>query len=445
MQTIGTLSSIVSSGTEMHIQLTCWEPGVSYPLTSSGLDYKGLIIPVTSDSIKNRLWRVDTTKPMTPVLVKRVLGTNSPVGVLLLDGTPVTYSRANGKNFDDANTGKTYTDSLVYIDTPDNRKYLESKAARQASKKQFIENTDLTRLLTFGFELETQQTEGLTYDNRKEGFKKNANNIKDKSQFIKQLADKGSSSPLAQVVAHLVENGNTDAVEAIANTPLSSLLDLIPNSSITPKMCLPHLEGMDVGQDGSVKGFEIRTIGGLDSATFKKRVADVMALKHEVNERCSFHIHVGSEVLELKKDPNTIGTMISYILGHNDIPTSVRNRWKDNNANYFCRPNIDGKEKESFIRVHPQGTLEFRCFGNINNVADAETCHRIAVEAIKYAMINTVTDDNTYNSEWKKEVDKTMSSGKPSKILLKFKEYKEKIAAFEARVAAEKEQLLNTI
>jgi hypothetical protein len=76
--------------------------------------------------------------------------------------------------------------------------------------------------------------------------------------------------------------------------------------------------------------------------------------------------------------------MMTYIARNmHRVPASVRERWADPQALTFCAVHL-ANPKYSFIHWHHQGTIEFRCFGNVQNATDAETCLTLAIEALRY-------------------------------------------------------------
>lgn len=142
------------------------------------------------------------------------------------------------------------------------------------------------------------------------------------------------------------------------------------------------------GTDGSVQGFEIRTNGALSIAQFIR--ASSVAFKknkHVIDDRCSFHIHVGIKNLRHQNyDPVMQSRMYEYLAEHiGEVPESVRQRWRNTEQiNRFAKFELQ-HEKYTFVNCHRLGTWEFRCFGNVTNHKDAVKCMALAVRALAYA------------------------------------------------------------
>ena len=138
----------------------------------------------------------------------------------------------------------------------------------------------------------------------------------------------------------------------------------------------------EVTTDESVSGFEFRTTGALSVSDFELALDSVYQYRHDIDTRCSFHIHIGLPDYRFKYDRAMRQQMVMYILRNRyRLPKSVQDRFQDTNASYFFLPD-EGDAKMNFINFHCQGTLEFRCFGNVRTVEDAKLCLEIAVEAL---------------------------------------------------------------
>jgi hypothetical protein len=146
--------------------------------------------------------------------------------------------------------------------------------------------------------------------------------------------------------------------------------------------------GLDVKEDTSVQGFEFTTVGGLtlDDA---KRIA-IEALKpewqHQVDEACSFHIHVSVTDHELPYSTRFQRAAWEYLAVHLDeVPTAVRARWRNayQRDKYFAL--TADSEKRRFVAWR-RATWEFRCFGNVSTAEDAHRCLDLAERAVRYAL-----------------------------------------------------------
>jgi hypothetical protein len=142
---------------------------------------------------------------------------------------------------------------------------------------------------------------------------------------------------------------------------------------------------IEVSDDQSVRGGEIRTIGALSPCMF---MAAIKALfdTHEfkIDTGCSFHIHLSVPGIKHRYGKAIQAELTAFLLNNQDrLPDSVKKRLKSDNIR-FCRFKI-AAEKFSAVHGHPQGTWEFRLFGNINNTHDAWKCLLLAIDALRHA------------------------------------------------------------
>ena len=196
---------------------------------------------------------------------------------------------------------------------------------------------------------------------------------------------------------------------------------------------------IEVVSDGSVSGHEFRTIGAPNSAEFQSALVGVFKLDHDIDRRCSFHIHLKVKDMKHEYNRGQRQTIIQYLFANaHRLPEDVRSRWADSEANYFFMPD-NGEDKFNFIHFHHLGTLEFRCFGNIQNVKDGMICLQLAIEALAHSM--TIHDDiPVETADWGSEAREAMQQGSVSEL-----------AAFAAahedyrKFAAENKAIIKTI
>lgn len=143
---------------------------------------------------------------------------------------------------------------------------------------------------------------------------------------------------------------------------------------------------IDCGFDGTVRGFEFRTIGGLTLAEFGAAATPLFTLNHVVDEGCSFHVHVSIPGVRHKYGPRMQKAMIEYLVQNQDkVPGSVLERWRGIHDNEYINGLLRNGNKYNFINKHARfNTWEFRCFGNVDNYEDAMRCLRLAVGAMQY-------------------------------------------------------------
>lgn len=277
---------------------------------------------------------------------------------------------------------------------------------------------ELMPLLRFGFELETQSSDDMTYHNCRR-------NVLDRDGFTRAV-----DAEVARVLAdpYLWMEGHADAAErrrladeairlgidvrltqadpaaeagAVAirqSVRTRAELQLRPQYEVTrtPEDCFP-IPDLEVGSDGTVDGFEFRTEGGLTH----ERVLDVAEQLldnhvHRVDVRCSFHVHVSCVANPLPNgaeyyheyDTEFQRRLYAYLLDHlAEVPVGVLQRWADAGwlNQYF--PFRTSEDKYAFVSCHDQyPTWEFRCFGNLSTVEDARRCIDLAAGAFHYAL-----------------------------------------------------------
>lgn len=143
------------------------------------------------------------------------------------------------------------------------------------------------------------------------------------------------------------------------------------------------LPDIHIGEDGSVRGFEFRTIGGLTWRKFMNSARAVFKIDHNIDVGCSFHIHIAVKGVKHTWTRRMQQSLTEYLLANADrVPSDVRDRWETANHHYSPKGT---HEKYSFVHKHKQGTWEFRCFGNVHNAIDAKQCLILAVEALQHA------------------------------------------------------------
>lgn len=176
---------------------------------------------------------------------------------------------------------------------------------------------------------------------------------------------------------------------------------------------------LQLGSDGTVRGVEVRTVGGLTVKEFIRAAECVFngGVDHEIDTGCSFHVHVS-----VVKQPFSYSTkfqwaLYEWLMNHiKEVPASVRRRWMK-----AAITTVDGelgggyyklalsKEKYSFVHYHSGfKTWEFRCFGNVKSKKDAIKCMQLALRATMHAIRVTKGKADLVFS------DKDVSAGKVS-------------------------------
>lgn len=141
------------------------------------------------------------------------------------------------------------------------------------------------------------------------------------------------------------------------------------------------VDGWRVGQDNTVRGPEYRFDGKAGWNKAVQRVSRIFDLDHQIDQKCSFHIHTSlggvRHAYGERFQRRLIGALLSRI---KDVPTRVIERWS---SAKWTEEYFEFKvEDDKYIAVaHREGwgTWEFRAFGNVASVADGIRCMELAV------------------------------------------------------------------
>jgi hypothetical protein len=142
---------------------------------------------------------------------------------------------------------------------------------------------------------------------------------------------------------------------------------------------------LDVDDDGSVSGFEIRTCGPKTVQQFEQAVRTAFKVRHVIDERCSFHIHMSISGQQIEHSSSTQLALIEYVIRHRlELPRSVRRRFANRSHLVRYAEIADwGPDEHTFVSFNSDyNTWEFRCFGNVKNADDAMVCLDIAARAM---------------------------------------------------------------
>lgn len=161
------------------------------------------------------------------------------------------------------------------------------------------------------------------------------------------------------------------------------------------ELVVPGIPALLLKEDGSVEGGEITTKGGQSIDGCLKLFGQVLSLgSWRVDTECSFHIHVGDTNFGMRhsrltdKEKHTYqAEALTYLLLHwEEWPLACRLRFlSDAREDYFSFR--FGRGKMSGIRIHPQGTMEYRLWGNIKSVEEAEAALRLTERAHRHALL----------------------------------------------------------
>jgi hypothetical protein len=267
----------------------------------------------------------------------------------------------------------------------------------QAIKK-FLDSTPFARraMIRCGFELETQATEStcdeqeIDHDSADEAIRDEANTrFNEIPRSIRQiLSDSTNDEIINQLEENIRENfdysdfiqSNDDALQDEIDNAIGHAMR---DDNSFSKVNKPKIQ---CGKDGSVEGYEFRTIGALTYAQFVIASRAAFSLDHTIDEACSFHIHLSIPGVKHSYGDRFQLALVEYLIENiGRIPKTVRKRWKGAPENQYIKGLLSSKNKYSFVYAHDQGTWEFRCFGNVHNTKDGLTCLNIAIEAMAHA------------------------------------------------------------
>jgi hypothetical protein len=145
---------------------------------------------------------------------------------------------------------------------------------------------------------------------------------------------------------------------------------------------------VEIVDDQSVTGKELRTRDGYSYGDLLEISGDIFESikdsEHYIDESCSAHLHLKLGEIRHFFGQGVLHQQIMEYIAFNlhRLPESVRDRLSGG-GNRWIKPRlIDGKY--TWVRFHPQGTIEFRLFGNIDNVEELKECIDFAVDALTY-------------------------------------------------------------
>lgn len=233
----------------------------------------------------------------------------------------------------------------------------------------------LLGLMRFGFELETQRSNGWRSSDR-------VSPTDPAEQRVAALAQLRGSMPFQpRDVADFDALVGQLADAVLAGPRAANFIRARPAFEVlSERLRSPQLE---VDTDGSVAGFEIRTTGGLTISEFDTELARAFGVEHEIDNGCSFHVHVSVPGVQHRYGERFYRALVEWLVDHLDeVPATVRQRWAGNRR-YFRL--VIEQDKFTWVHAHSLGTWEFRCFGRVTNAADGRRCAELAARAMQHA------------------------------------------------------------
>lgn len=240
--------------------------------------------------------------------------------------------------------------------------------------------------LRFGFELETQLSQGLRYKDKLSATLDQARDAvhAQPTQWLRTLLSLGVSAPLDCTVA--------DVLTANLNLVQRQLSTKPARDVIAERLTRDGRTDLEAKADGSVSGFEFVTAdGGLprDEALAVARYILDPSWNHVIDAGCSFHIHVSAPPHASWRNAGTKfqTACLEYLAVHLDeVPAAVRDRWANiaKREQYF---KLVSSTADRYAFVAWRGiTWEFRCWGNVSTPDDAAKCLDLTERAFRYAL-----------------------------------------------------------
>lgn len=246
-------------------------------------------------------------------------------------------------------------------------------------------------VLTWGFELETQRTAG----GDRSGY---APDVLTPEQWVDaRTLDPEDGLTRDAMAQYLRDNAEVllrgESAPSLRDSVRAWLAAYVRRTGVTRMPLRDWLRSrftalpVQVGEDGTVRGFEIRTRGGLTPDTFDATARAVLEVPHEVDTGCSFHIHCRLPGERQGYSREFHRHLTEWLVCHVDeMPAAVRRRLASDARERFFAPRLD-ENKYRAVHCHPEfGTWEFRLFGNLNAVDDALACRRLAERAVLHAL-----------------------------------------------------------
>ena len=296
-------------------------------------------------------------------------------------------------------------------------------------------------MLRFGFELETQETNGRRWSQRNNTenlYRSVAVNRVHEGQFTRAELIASLRARFVywrerniDQVIRLFNELNINNLQDLANRALVEESDILtdetPGGTLTirhyltrrvaerlaidepeigsPNVLINDLPDLEAGHDGSVTGYEFRTLKGHDYkeiSTLATRLLSENA--HMIDEGCSFHIHVSLPgVFEPCPERDNLedfqwskgathntgfaAQCLSSVMNNlQRVPDDVLKRWLHERSRQYFQFAVRQDEKYTFVYLHNSGTAEFRCFGNVKTPQDATACFDLVSQAVYDAL-----------------------------------------------------------
>jgi hypothetical protein len=294
------LTALLTDTDSIGVRATSWPKELVGTLVKDSLIIsdgdKTAVVSCTNQDLKHLLVPLED-QPMTVPAAKKVFGLRASQLVFFTEeGATVKYRKEkNNSHWLDTNGNEhDFTKPLLLVSEATKAIKAKEQANKQAHLNYVLQSGTG---LTFGFELETQKSEGCTNTNYAAGIEKYAAAKITKEIESGKLDTLLKDIKIEDATVQILKLSKDSLFDIKITEPVKKyVLEILTKdtSSLPESFAFPFsLEDVDVTTDVSVSGFEFRTIGGNTASKFDEIAGQLYQLDHDINERCSFHIHVG--------------------------------------------------------------------------------------------------------------------------------------------------------
>jgi hypothetical protein len=156
-----------------------------------------------------------------------------------------------------------------------------------------------------------------------------------------------------------------------------------------------EIDGFQTVSDGSVTGWEFKTRsqldeGGIDYTTaleLSEQFYDELPSSYAIDDECSCHVHIKVLGVRYHRGSYKLYMLIldelSKVWASDIVPENILERIK--NCRHFYSPKANHTDKYNTVRIHPQGTWEFRLWGNCQDSSEVKFCVDNTIECFRKA------------------------------------------------------------
>jgi hypothetical protein len=276
------------------------------------------------------------------------------------------------------------------------------------SIRKFIASSEYRNLVELGYEIETQfESADSQFDT--DSF---CDNWECTDDEIVAYLGLSWNSEWVRAIRNYNSEGLLGAFELDRDTLFDRALELEQENEDSPYWEHNSKDSVDIDgfyckADGSVSGWEFSTLtedkneGGINyerAILLANRLYDELPSDYSCDDECSAHVHIKVQGVE-----RHIGSYKLYMLIIDELskiwaiddklPLSVKRRIQ--RCTHYYAPRSDHTNKYNTVRVHPQGTWEFRLWGNCQDSDDVQACIDATIEAFRNAYSRYFSRDNS--------------------------------------------------